>query len=148
MTCTESSGAELAPGRNYFTEPRLPAYFSTATLDGKKLVAGIDGKTRIYDAALKEVGQAAGWGSDIVAIQSECRNGILASKPGDGTETDAIQLYEITDRGVAPASDPAAFPGPVMALWPSGRPGEAVAVARNLETGRYAAYSLAITCDR
>jgi hypothetical protein len=147
MACVESS-SELVPGRNYFTEARLPAYFSTATVDGKRLVAAIDGRTHIYDATLREVGQVAGWGSDIVAVQSECRAGVLASKPVDATETDAIQLYEMTDRGAAPVSDPAAFPGPVTALWPSARPGEAVAVARNLETGRYAAYSLAITCDR
>ncbi len=148
MSCMEPSSTELAPGRNYFTEPRLPAYFSTVTLDGKRLVAAIDGKTRIYDTALREIGQVAGWGSDIVAVQSECRAGVLASKPGDATETDAIQLYELTDRGAAPVSDPAAFPGPVTALWPSAQPGEAVAIARNLETRRYAAYSLAITCDR
>jgi hypothetical protein len=148
ITCAESNSSGLVMGRNYFSEPRLPPFFSTATLSGRRLVAGVDGRTRIYDAALREVGQVTGWGSDIAAVDSGCRIGVLATKPGEAGEADAIQLYELADRGVAPASEPATFSGPVTALWPTGRPGEAVAIARNSETGRYAAYSLAITCDR
>ena len=63
-------------------------------------------------------------------------------------DPDSVQIFEVTERRVEPAGDPATFAGPVVALWPSGRKGEAVAIARSSETGRYAAYSLAVTCDR
>jgi hypothetical protein len=160
MTCVQStgpwpldggSGAELAAGRNYFTEARLPAFFSTATVTGKRLVAGVDGRTHVYDGTLREVGQVSGWGSDIAAVEGGCgsERQALATRPGDGSEPDSIQLYDFAaGRGGVAVSDPATFPGPVVALWPSGRADEAVAIARSAETGRYAAYSLAITCDR
>jgi hypothetical protein len=160
MTCAESvgpwpldggSGAELAAGRNYFAEPRLPPFFSTATVTGKRLVAGVDGHTHVYDGTLREIGQVSGWGSDIAAVEGGCGNErqMLATRPGDDSESDTIQLYDVAaGRGGAAISDPATFPGPVVALWPSVQTSEAVAIARSAETGRYAAYSLAITCNR
>ena len=152
MSCGESNApwpldgvaAELAPGRNYFTTPRLGSFFSAASAPKVQIVAGLDGRARIYDNALGEVTAISGWGSDIAAIESGCAQ-ILATRPGDAGEPDAIQAYDTTGRGIG---DPATFPGPVVALWPSARKGEVVAIARSAETGRYAAYSLAIICDR
>jgi hypothetical protein len=158
MSCAESNApwpldgatAELAPGRNYFSAPRLGSFFSAASLPGFEVVAGLDGRARVYDSALREVSLVSGWGNDIASIESGCRAGaqLLATRPGDAGEPDAVQVYENAERRAAPAGDPATFPGPVVALWPSARKGEAVAVARSSETGRYAAYSLAIICDR
>ena len=158
MSCGESSGpwpldgatADLTPGKNHFTAPGLGAFFSAAALPKFQLVAGLDGRTRVYDNAFRELSIVSGWGSDIVAVSSGCRSGaqILATRPGDAGDADAVQAFEVTERRAEPAGDPATFPGPVVALWPSGRKSEAVAVARSSETGRYAAYSLAITCDR
>jgi hypothetical protein len=159
MTCADSpgpwpldggSGAELAASRNYFSEPRLAPFFSTATLAGMRLVGGLDGRVRIYDGTLREIGQVAGWGSDIAALESGCRTErvALASKPGDVGDADSVQAFDVTAQGAGAISDPVTFSGPVTALWPAGRPGEAIAIARNAETARYAAYSLAITCDR
>jgi hypothetical protein len=158
MACVESagpwpldggSGAELAAGRNYFTEPRLPAFYSSATVTGKRLVAGVDGRTRVYDGTLREIGQVSGWGSDIAAVEGcGSERHALATRPSEASEPDAIQMYDVAERGGVAVSEPATFPGPVVALWPSGRTGEAVAIARSAETGRYAAYSLAIICDR
>jgi hypothetical protein len=158
MSCGESSApwllggvaAELVPGKNYFTAPRLGSFFSSASLPKLQLVAGLDGRTRVYDGSSREVSTVNGFGSDIAAIESGCRTGaqVLATKPGDAGEPDSVQLFELTERQATPAGDPASFPGPVVALWPSARRGEAVAIARISETGRYAAYSLAILCDR
>jgi len=152
MSCGESNApwpldgaaAALAPGRNYFTAPRLGSFLSAASLPQFQIVAGLDGRARVYDGAFREVSLVSGWGSDIAAIENGCAQ-ILATRPGDAGEPDAVQAYDISGRS---ASDPATFPGPVVALWRSARKGEAVAVARNAETGRYAAYSLAVTCDR
>jgi hypothetical protein len=151
MVCAESTAVIWTlPGKNYFSEPALPPYFSSATLASGRLFAGLDGRTRLYDGALRETGQWGGWGSDIAAVDTGCGGDrvVLATRPGDSSETDAIQLYNIAPAGPAPAGEPVTFPGPVTALWPERQPGEAVAIARNPETGRYAAYSLAITCDR
>ena len=73
---------------------------------------------------------------------------VIATRPADAGEPDAVQVYEVTERRADAAGDPATFPGPVVALWPSGRRGEVVAIARSSETGRYAAYNLAISCNR
>ena len=158
MSCGESNGpwpldgaaAELAPGKNYFTAPGLGAFFSSAATSKFELLAGLDGRARVYDATRREVSVVSGWGSDIAAVESGCRNGdqVLATRPGEAGDPDAVQIFEVTERRVEPAGDPATFAGPVVALWPSGRKGEAVAIARSSETGRYAAYSLAITCNR
>jgi len=150
MVCSETSAWPLAPGRNYFNEPGLPAYFSSATLPGKRLIAAIDGRTRVYDGSLHETAQWTGWGSDIAAIETGCGAGpaILASKAGDSGDPDEIRIYNLAGRGAEQAGEPALFAGPVTALWPSSGKGEAVAITRNPDTGRYAAYSLAIICDR
>jgi hypothetical protein len=152
MSCGESNApwpldgvaAELAPGRNYFTNPRLGSFFSVASSPKFQLVAGLDGDVRIYDNALGQVTASSGWGSDIAAIESPCIQ-ILATRPSDSGESDSVQAYDAPGRS---AGEPATFPGPIVALWRSLRKGEAVAVVRTSETGRYAAYSLAVTCDR
>ena len=64
--------------------------------------------------------------------------------PGDG-EMDAEDNVALYEGGTA-VSDPVELPGPVTALWPA--PGGALAVARNLATGKYAAYALAFDCGR
>ncbi len=151
MVCAESNtGLWALGGRNYFNEPGLPPYFSSAALEPGKVLAGLDGRARLYDSALRETGQWGGWGSDIASVETGCGGprAVLASRPGDSSEPDAVQLYTIGARGPAPAGEPATFSGPVTALWPENQPGQAVAIARNPETGRYAAYSLAIICDR
>jgi hypothetical protein len=150
MVCAESnSGLWALAGRNYFNEPGLPPYFSIAVLEGGRVLAGLDGRAHLYDSASRETGQWGGWGSDMAAVETGCGGrAVLASRSGDSSEPDAIQLYNIGARGPTPAGEPATFSGPVTALWPENRPGEAVAIARNPETGRYAAYSLAIICDR
>jgi hypothetical protein len=158
MSCGESNApwpldgaaAEIAAGRNYFTAPRLGSFFSAASLPGFQLVAGLDGRARVYDGALRELSVVSGWGSNITAIESGCRAGaqVLATRPGDAGDLDSVQAYEIAERRAAGVGDPATFPGPVVALWQSAGKSEVVAVSRNAETGRYAAYSLAIICDR
>jgi hypothetical protein len=143
--CLESSGSGLAGGRNYFSEPPLPPYFSTAALPDARVIAAVDGRAHVYDGSQREIGAIEGWGSDIAGVDSGCGSGrqVLASKPGD---PDAVQAYEVNGGRATPMGDPAPLPGPVTALWSSGR--QAVAVARNSETGKYVAYSLAITCSR
>jgi len=75
---------------------------------------------------------------------------------GDWTKADEIQAIDLKDRRAQSVSAAIEFSGPIVALrTPATRTADdaaanarAVAVARNLQTGRYEAYQLSITCSR
>jgi hypothetical protein len=153
--------ATFVPTRNFFdgrvlmangSQKNLPAFFSAATFEDRGrsewLFAGTDGRTYLYDAALQPAGSWTGWGSDVAGIESECgaRSHVLATRTGDSAVTDSVEAYEIADRSPQPVGDAVTFPGPVTALWPAPDRGVAFAVSRDLKSGRYAAFRLAITC--
>jgi hypothetical protein len=145
------AGATLAAGRNFFSAPGLPPFFSAARIGDRVLLAGVDGRARFYDTALQPVADLGGWGSDVASIDSKCVRGplVLATKPGQADDPDAIQAFEIVDRQAIAVSAPVEFLGPVTALRQSAEDGgAAVAISRNLKTGRYAAFSLSISCSR
>lgn len=155
--------ASLASARNYFDgrvvtqtgAPRTvpPFYSAAAVVDRGQtvwLLATVEGKVQLFDAELNTVAGPASlpaWGSDLVSINARCGppSQLLATRAGDGTEPDAIQSFAITDRAAAPVTAPVLFPGPVTALWSAGAT-SAVAVARDLTTGRYLAYVLTLAC--
>ena len=112
------------------------------------LTAELDGRTHMYDAARRPVGSFDSWGDDFLAVANGCGIGsaILASSPSARDATDTVTAFEITDRKPVAISDPAEFAGPVTALWPA--PGGALAIARDLATGEYEAYTLTLGCNR
>jgi hypothetical protein len=150
-----SGNAMLAEGRN-FLEGRfakeLPPFFSAAQVADRGnpllILAGLDGRARIYDQTFQPAGSIEGWGSDIAAVSSKCGNGrqVLASRSAASDEPDAIQAYEISGRKPIAVSAPLAFLGSVSALWTAPGDETAVAITRDLRTGRYAAFSLSIFC--
>ncbi len=127
-------------------------FFSAAKVEEKGsalwLLAGTDGRIRLFNGVNETIADFRGWGSDIAAVTSGCGNGtqVLVSRPGDANGPDAVQAYEIFTRQAIPASQPAEFPGPVTALWSGGT--IAIAISHNLRTGRYEAFSLTIACER
>jgi hypothetical protein len=146
-----------AATRNYFdgrivTQAGLrksvvPFYTAAAVEDGGGplwLLAGVDGRTQIYDASFEPAGSVAAWGSDIAGTDARCGGGqqVLATRPDESSE--AVQAFSIVNRQPEALSAPLAMPGPVTALWPAGA--GAVAVTRAPQTGRYAAYLLTISC--
>jgi len=153
--------AQFAPSRNFFdgrivapngSQKTLPAFFSAASVEtrGDKVWAfsGTDTRTHLYNAAFENAGGWTGWGSDIAGIESECgeRSQFLATASSDGTASDSIAAYEIVGGAPQPVGEAVSFPGPVTALWPATERGVAFAVSRDLKSGRYAAFRLAITC--
>jgi hypothetical protein len=136
LTC--ESGGEFSPARNTLEAAGSPPYFSRVRIGEMDAVAEIDGRTHLYDAAHKPVATADEWGSDLATACASTR--ILASGPGDQESRDFVALYEIVKRAPARVSDPVEFTGPVTALTSS------LAIARNLSTGRYEAYSLTVDC--
>ncbi|HEY1336220.1 MAG TPA: hypothetical protein VGF59_01855 [Bryobacteraceae bacterium] len=152
--------ANFAAARNYFDgrmttqtglKKTLPPFYSAASVEeqGRQLwlLATVDGRTQIFDAALDSVGAIAGWGSDIAGTDAHCGGGfqVLATRPGDGSEPDAIQGYSMVNRAATAITAPVEFPGPVTALWTSGGTA-AVAVSKNPATGKYAAYLITVAC--
>lgn len=133
LTC--ESGGSFDAGRN-----TIDGSYSLARIGGDDYAGETDGRVHIYDTSHKSAGVFDGWGSDFVAACGSTR--ILATGAGDRETRDSIALYEVTGRAPARASDALEFPGPVTALTAS------IAVARNLSTGKYEAYSLTLDCGR
>jgi len=145
--------AAFTPERNLFTGhvdiepggPRdFPAFYSAAPAGDIWIFAAADGRAHIYQHSWELAGTIDQWGSDIAAIQAPCGPRILATRPTAVGEPDAIQPYDLANGAPNPAGPAVEFPGPVTALWSAGS--SATAVSRDLQTGRYAAYSLAPTC--
>ncbi|HEY2844129.1 MAG TPA: hypothetical protein VGJ09_10785 [Bryobacteraceae bacterium] len=136
-------------------------FFSTVEIGGDTLVAGVDGRTHVYDTARAPQGAFDGWGSDFVAITACGNRRVLAASSADQRQSDSVTLYDVVNRAPVRVSDPLEFAGAVTALWPSGD--GVMAVVRTLSVGqfsagqpslgqssagKYAAYSLAIHCGR
>lgn len=143
----------FSPARNFFqghiaVEPGgprdLPPFYAAAQAGDVWVFAGTDGRTRIYTRSWEQAGVIDQWGSDLAAIQTPCGLRILATRPTSLSEPDAVQTYELVGQAANPVGPPLEFPGPVTALWAAGY--SATAVSRDLETGRYAAFTLAPAC--
>ncbi len=146
MQCEQGGPFSAARNTLDLNDGRGP-FFQQAELGGLDLVAELDGRTHVYDAAHNLTGVFEGWGSDLVAIADACGGKHVAgSAPGDRQAADSIALYDLVNRTPVRVSEPAALPGPVTALWSSDT--GALAVVRNLSTGTYEAYALSIDCGR
>jgi hypothetical protein len=154
--------ANFAAGRNYFdgrvatqtgVRKSAPPFYSAAAVEerGKPLwlLALADGRVRLFDASFEPAGEVDSWGSDIAGTEARCPSGspVLATRPGDGSEADAVQAFTIANGAAAPLTAPVDLPGPVTALWVSGGT-SALAVSKSLSTGKYAAYLLTVACGQ
>lgn len=154
--------ANFMTSRNYFDgrvvaqngAPRSVAAFYTAASVEERgqtlwLLSLVDGRVQIFDSNLAPLsaGSIASWGSDIAGIDARCgpASQVLATRPGDGSEPDAIQAFSIAERAPQTITAPVSFPGPVTALWSFGG-NSALAVARDLSTGTYSAYVITVAC--
>jgi hypothetical protein len=152
--------ANFTPGRNYFdgrlttqtgAKKTVAPFYSAAAVEenGRPmwLLAMVDGGTLLFDSGFESLGQVGTWGSDMAGVETRCASGnlVLATRAGDGTEVDAIQAFGVVNRAAVLLASALDVPGPVTALWPSAA-GSAVAVVRDLRTGKYAAYLITVAC--
>jgi hypothetical protein len=149
--------AEINASRNFFTgriyleggkTANVLPFFSVAMIAEESgpntdIYANLDGRTRLYGDAETPFAIVDGLGSELATVQTKCGNGwqVLTTHPGDWTEADAIQAYEIQDHQLVSVGAAVDVPGPVTSLDDSG-----IAVVRNLKTGKYEAYNITITC--
>lgn len=155
---------DFADSRNFYTGEirgeggtvaKIAPFFSGAVIQEKAsgddlwILAHLDGRVQLYNNERRLLATFSGWGSELASIESGCGVGwqLLVTRSGDWTETDAITAYEIVDWQALAVGWPIEFPGPVMSLESRANNG-AIAVVRNLKTGRYEAYQLSISCGR
>lgn len=136
------------------------AWFSAAQFEAdaksRLAVTGQDGLARVFGEGREPVAMLGGWGGEIAGVHSGCGSGwqLLVTSAGDWTTADTIQAVEIHERRAAPISTASEFPGAILVLHTPGISGaesasasaKAIAVARNLQTDRYEAYLLSISC--
>jgi len=143
---------KFTAGRNTLAAAGWPLFFSygriVETSKPVYLLSEMDGRTHLYDAERRPAGVFDSWGSDFTIAESGCgaARDILVSSAADRDTNDSLADFEIVDRKPVQTSDPIEFPGPITALWPA--PDGALAVAHNLNSGRYSAYSMQIACGR
>jgi hypothetical protein len=153
--------ADFAATRNYFDgrvttqsgqRKNVAPFFSASSVESQGrtwwLLAAIDGRVQIFDATLEPAGKlSAQWGSDIAGTDARCGTGsqVLATRPGDSGQPDSIQAFTMVDRTPQPLTEPAEFPGPVLALWTSGG-NAATVVVRDLGSQQYSAYAITVVC--
>lgn len=160
----------IMPNRNFFISPpsadnsqgeaqasaNIPAgFYSFATLGARSgsiyaFSTLLDGRAVLFDPEAKKMEWFTNWGSDIAGMATNCGHGwqLLVTGAGDWTVPDTIQAFEFPDRQPVAVSSAVNFSGPVTALWSAGDSSAAIAVARNLKTGMYEAYSLTLSCGR
>jgi hypothetical protein len=133
-------GGEITAARNTLEANAWPPFFDRVHIGEMDVIAEADGRTRIYDSAHKPLNAVDDWGSDLASACNATR--VLATGARDRDAPDSLALYDIVNRTPARVSDPIEFSGPVTALSSN------LAVARNLSTGRYEAFSLTVDCGR
>lgn len=73
-------------------------------------------------------------------------NQFLATRAGDYTQTDSLQLYQAESNVPVPVSTELEFPGPIIDLHSALDAPRAI--VRNLKTGNYEAYRLSFSCTQ
>lgn len=136
---------------------KSPPWSSAATLESGDhsiyVIRGEDGISRLYDDGPNAVASFSGWGNEIASVQSSCGAGsqLLISSSADWTSSDNVTAVEFQERTAIRVTNPVDFPGPVISLRRSAvntleGQTKAVAIIRNLQTGKYEAYVLSINC--
>jgi hypothetical protein len=174
MTCYDSDdpwplgtdppglNAPFTSSRNFFSgalspgvgkQTTAPGFYSAAAGAGGQssswLLATVDGRVHLLDGTTDQVLEKLEWGSDIAGLRSGCGSGwqILATGSGDG-RSDTVRAFEVTGRQPVAASAPLEVDGVITALWTETGGTGVIAVALYVETGRYEAFRLTLTCGR
>ncbi len=156
--------ADFAAERNYFsgrvvlqdgTKRTVPPFYSAAAAQEASgaiwLLALVDGQTEVFSPALTSAADTQTvatptWGSDIVGV-SGCADApqVLATRPADSTQPDAVQAFSASNRIFQAASAPMPFAGTITAFWPAS-PGAALAVVHDPVDREYRAYVVTLVC--
>jgi hypothetical protein len=125
----------LSPGLGF----RLPAFYDAAaivrTTGTAMILSATSGQVvLIENGAQKRLAGTRDWGSDLVAVRSDCGSGVqvLASASGAASD-DSVRAYEISGRDATPVSSPLEMGGALTAIWPFDDLRDATVVVRRSE---------------
>jgi hypothetical protein len=145
----------LADGRNFFTSPKVPPFYSIALVSQSGetawLLAAVDGGLRLVDSRSRTVGSFAGRGEDVVRISGECttdRPVVLIGQDSPDGDGASVRAFEFGNGFPAPLATPASLPGDLLALWPARDGSAALAVVHDLGLTQYEAYLVRVSCTR
>ena len=130
-----------------------PAFYSVAPVPREQstwwLVATVNRQVHLLDGSTDQVLDNLAWGSELATIHSGCGSGwqILATGNSD-SRSDSVRAFEVVGREVMPVSPDLEWNGAITALWTESGGASAMADLHNLETGRYEAFRLTLTCGR
>lgn len=149
------SGQERFPyhwfaGRNYFEGGDRGDFYTAANTPGGTVLAGIDGRARLYGSRPEPLLTINDWGSDVAVITSACgsKTQVLATAPTTDGAADRLQAFEFTASAYTPASEPVLAAGPITALWTAESPDQVTMVVHDRQTGMYEASRLSIRCGQ
>jgi len=152
---------EIVESRNYFgndlhvyvdVEVKPPQFYSIAVMKrlkgGEWILTEVDGKARKYGENNKAIAVYSGWGDGVVSVGAGCGTNwqILASAPGDWTETDRLQSYDVEQTAAVASGEPLELSGPIFAMWPGPDAKAVRVVSKNLKTGMYEASIITVSC--
>lgn len=114
------------------------------------VVAFTDGSARLINAQGEAATTFNGWGSEVAGIASDCGSGwqVLRTRATDSTLPDSLTAYEIVNRDAVEVAPALEFSGPITALWRASDGRNVTAIAHNLSTGDYEAFSVSAVCGR
>jgi len=149
--------AGMAASRNTFATPEGFSFYEAAPLDGGQwLVVDQQGALTFLDAQRRVV--ARGDATDhVAALRSACAPSsyvVTARRSPDLESADVLRLARVVGRSLVPEASTIALPGVLTALWSARMPSraqddrEAVAVVHDIQTGRYEAFHLSLSCAR
>jgi len=149
--------AGMAASRNTFATPEGFSFYEAAPLDGGQwLVVDQQGTLTFLDAQRRVV--ARGDATDhVAALRSACAPGsyvVTARRSPDADGADVLRLARVVGGSLVPEASTIALPGVLTALWSARVPSrppedrEAVAVVHDVQTGRYEAFHLSLSCAR
>lgn len=180
VTANQRQDAQFESDRNFFAgmvsssgaiQTAIPPFYTAAAKasgDGTSwLVAGVDGKAKLFDSSNKLIATFPGWGDQVATIDTGCDDSwqVAATGTGDSMEPDHIQIYDIRNYAQSQASaqstnsqsattppeavamgQPLDFAGPIFAIWPATDMKSARVVSLNLQTGMYEGSIISVSC--
>lgn len=181
VTANQRQDAQFESNRNFFAglvsvsgevQTAIPPFYTAAAKSAGNgtnwLVAGIDGKAKLFDGSNKLVATFSGWGDQLATMDTGCDDAwqVLTTGKGDSMEPDHIQIYDIrnypqaqapaqstgsqstvaTSPEAVPVGQPLGFSGPILALWSAADLKSARLVSLDLQTGMYEGSTISVSC--
>ena len=136
--------------RNTFQTPEGTPFFSAASLDAeagaRTVMVDLTHSLVLMDESRTAIG-TVGTADDVASVAAPCRSGAyILTAAGAPGGSDALYLWRLESRQAIRAATPVALPGRVTALWSSAGAHVALAIVRDTDGDRHAAFQIRLSC--